>query len=174
QGGDVGAQIDIYKRGLAAMPGSQELALLLGTAYERSGRIDDAINAYEEILAENPELPAVANNLAALLADYRTDDASYERALGLAIQFKDSDNAAFLDTLGWVYYRLGEYDEAVTYLKQSVDKAGQVPILRYHLGMAYMAAGDNDKAKAELEAALEDPEIDFTGVDEAKEALAKL
>jgi tetratricopeptide (TPR) repeat protein len=174
QGGDVGAQIDIYKRGLAAMPGSQELALLLGTAYERSGRIEDAITAYEDILAETPDLPAVANNLAALLADYRTDRASLERALEWSIQFKDSDNPAFLDTLGWVYYRLGDYKEALPYLKQAVDKAGQVPVLRYHLGMAYLAAGNTVNAKEELEAALADPETDFTGVDEAKAALEKL
>ncbi len=174
QGGDVGAQIDIYKRGLAAMPGSQELALLLGTAYERSGRIDDAITAYEEILEVYPESPAVANNLAALIADYRTDKESLEKALQLAMQFEDSDNAAFIDTLGWVYYRLGNYSEAVLYLEKAVDAAGQVPVLRYHLGMAYKAAGKPASAKKQLEEALEDEDTSFTGVEDARAALAEL
>jgi tetratricopeptide (TPR) repeat protein len=174
QGGDVGAQIDIYKRGLAAMPGSQEMALLLGTAYERSGRIDEAIAAYEEILAVTPELPAVANNLAALIADYRTDEASLNQALDLALQFKDSDNPAFLDTLGWVYYRLGEFDEAVPYLEKSVAAAESVSVLRYHLGMAYIAVGKTMSGKKELEAALANEDATFTGVEEARAALAEL
>jgi len=174
QGGDVGAQIDIYKRGLVAMPGSQEMALLLGTAYERSGRIDDAIAAYEEILEVYPESPAVANNLAALIADYRTDDDSLEKALQLAMQFEDSDNPAFLDTLGWVYYRLGDYSEAVPYLEKAVDAAGQVPVLRYHLGMAYKAAGKTASAKTQLEEALADKNTSFTGIEDARAALVEL
>jgi tetratricopeptide (TPR) repeat protein len=174
QEGDVGAQIDIYKRGLNAMPGSQEMALLLGTAYERSGRIDDAIAAYEEILAVDPDLPAVANNLAALLADYRTDDASLEKALELASQFEDSDNPAFLDTLGWVHYRLGDYDAAIPYLEKSVEAAGKVPVLRYHLGMAYKAVGRSADAKEQLSLALANENADFTGIEDARAAFAEL
>ena len=174
QDGDVGAQIDIYKRGLTAMPGNQEMALLLGTAYERSGRIDDAIAAYEEILEVNPESLAVANNLAALIADYRTDDESLDQALQLALQFEDSDNPAFLDTLGWVYYRLGDYDAAIPYLEQSVDTAGQVPVLRYHLGMAYKAAGKPAEAKEQLTQALANKDADFAGIEDAKAALDEL
>jgi tetratricopeptide (TPR) repeat protein len=174
QDGNVGAQIDIYKRGLNAMPGSQEMALLLGTAYERSGRIDEAIAAYEEILAVDPELPAVANNLAALLADYRTDDASFEKALKLASQFEDSNNPAFLDTLGWVYYRLGDFDEAIPYLEQSVEAAGKVAVLRYHLGMAYKAVGRSADAKEQLAIALANENADFTGIEDARAAFAEL
>jgi tetratricopeptide (TPR) repeat protein len=147
---------------------------LLGTAYERSGRIDDAIAAYEEILAVTPELPAVANNLAALIADYRTDEASLNQALDLALQFKDSDNPAFLDTLGWVYYRLGDFEEAVPYLEKSVEAAGSVSVLRYHLGMAYIAVGKTMSGKKELEAALANEDATFTGVEEARAALAEL
>lgn len=174
QGDDIGAQIDIYRRGLEAMPGNQEMALLLGTAYERSGRIDDAIKAYEEILEVNPELPAVANNLAALLADYRDDTESFERALELSLQFENSSNPAYLDTLGWVYYRLGRYEEAVPLLEQAVEAAPAVAILRYHLGMAYLKVNKPTLAKSELEKALENEDIDFTGVEDAREALAEL
>lgn len=174
QGGDINAQIDIYKRGLDAMPGNQEMALLLGTAYERSGQVDDAIAAYEEILTVNPDAVAVANNLAALLADYRKDEASLQRALELSAQFENSDNPAFLDTLGWVYYRLGEYEKAVPLLKKSVDAAPRVPVLRYHLGMAYIATGKPTLGKRELEQALENEDVDFTGIEDARAALSEL
>ena len=174
QSGNVASQIDTYKRGLEAVPESQELVLLLGTAYERSGEIEEAIVSYEKALAVNPESPAVANNLAALLADYRTDTKSLEQALELANQFKDSDNPAFLDTLGWVHYRLGNYSEAVPFMEKAVAAAGQVPVLRYHLGMGYIAIEKPILAREQLELALANKDANFTGVDDARSALSKL
>lgn len=175
QGDDVSAQIDIYERGLEAVPDSQELALLLGTALERDGRVEDAIAAYEKALDANENLPAVANNLAALLADYRSDRASFERAYELAAQFEKSDNPAFIDTLGWVYYRLGETQKALPLLEKAVDTAGQIPVLRYHLGMAYYANGQQARAREELEKAISDAgERSFTGIEDARQTLQSL
>jgi tetratricopeptide (TPR) repeat protein len=174
QAGDLSAQIGTYRRGLEAMPDSQELVLLLGTAYEKNDQIDEAIAAYEEALKVKPDSPAVANNLAALLADYRTDTDSFRRALALVEQFSTSDNPAFLDTLGWVYYRLGDYENALPLLEKSVEAAPQVPVLRYHLGMAYLALDKTTMAKEQLENALANENAEFTGIDDARKALAGL
>ena len=174
QQGDISSQIDTYKRGLEAVPESQELVLLLGTAYERSGQVEEAIASYENALEANPDSLAVANNLAALLADNRSDTKSLEYALELASQFSNSDNPAFLDTLGWVHYRLGNYSEALPLMEKAVEAAGQVAVLRYHLGMGYFAAAKPDLAKEQLEIALSGGNVDFTGVDEARATLSKL
>jgi Flp pilus assembly protein TadD len=172
QSGDIVAQISTYKRGLEAMPGSQELVLLLGTAYEKNGQIEEAIAAYEAALRTKPDSPAVANNLASLLADYRTDKDSLRRALALADQFRNSSNPAFLDTLGWIHYRLGEFKEATPLLKKAVEGAPQIPVLQYHLGMAYLAENKKSMAKEHLEIALKDENVSFTGIDDARKALA--
>ena len=140
----------------------------------RLDKIEDAIESYEEALRANPDLPAVANNLAALLADYRSDSSSLERALELASQFNKSENPAFVDTLGWVYYRLGNYEEAIPLLEKAVGAAGQAAVLRYHLGMAYLANGNKEKAREHLEIALADADVEFTGVEDARKALATL
>lgn len=174
QSGDLSAQIGTYRRGLEAMPGSQELALLLGTAYEKNGQIEEAIAAYDEALKAKPDSPAVANNLASLLADYRNDTDSLRRAFGLAEQFRASNNPAFIDTLGWVYYRLGDYKNAVPLLEKAVEGAPQIPVLRYHLGMAYLAVDKPEMAKEQLEISLTDKDATFTGVEEARKALADL
>lgn len=168
------AQIDIYKRGLEAMPESQELALLLGSAYERTGKYEQAITAYEQVLRSNPEMEVIANNLAALLADHRSDRASFERALELSQGFEDTTNPAFADTLGWVYYRLGEFDKAQPLLELAVGSAGTVPVLRYHLGMNYLAQGKPSLAREQLRLALENPDVDFPGRDEAAARLAEI
>ncbi len=53
-----------------------------------------------------------------------------------------------LDTLGWAHYRAGQYTEAVSVLERVVAKAGQFAVFRYHLGMAYLAAGNTVGAQA--------------------------
>ena len=115
-----------------------------------------------------------ANNLAALLLDQSDDPADFERALELAKRFSDSEQPALVDTLGWAYYRNGDYAAAVRYLEVANDGADSVAILRYHLGMAYMKSNNLVRAREQLERALELARADFVGIEEAREALAEL
>jgi predicted Zn-dependent protease len=108
-----------------------------------------------------------------LLVSYRTDAASLARARELAARLEGSDNAAFLDTLGWVQYRQGETDAALANLTKAVDKTPDAAIMQYHLGMAYYAKGDTARAKDHLQKSLAG-DTKFPGVDEARATLAKL
>ena len=78
-----------------------------------------------------------------------------------------------MDTLGWAYYRNGDYPNAIIYLEKTVAAASDVPMLRYHLGMAYAAVKKNDKAKAELTKAV-DSKNTYPGLEEARAALKRL
>ena len=80
----------------------------------------------------------------------------------------------FLDTLGWVHYRLGNVSQAVELLERAVAGAGELPQLRYHLGMAYFAAEQHTEAKRELQAAVDDGEASYVGIEQARETLARL
>ena len=167
-------RIAVYQRALKAVPKNVELNMLLATEYEQGNRFEDAAKVYEAVLKIAPEYPPGINNMAALLLDRRTDKASYSRALELAKKLATSDNPAMLDTLGWAHYRTGQYPEAVGVLERVVAKAGQFPIFRYHLGMAYLAAGNTVGAKQELTQAVEKVEGDYPGLAEARAALEKL
>jgi len=171
---DSEAQIELYQRGLEAAPNNQQMALLLGSAYERGGEFEKAIATYEEALVASPDMPIVANNLAALLADYRQDQASFNRALEVARQLEAAEEPALLDTLGWVYYRLGEHDKAQRLLEKAVEDAPGVPVLNYHLGMNYLAQNKQQLAIEQLQAATENPDADYSGRDVAVKALAEL
>ena len=164
----------IYKEGLEAVPGSPELSLLLASQYERQQRIEESISLYEAMLANNPDNLLATNNMAALLLDFRDDAASHEQALQLARKLEATEQPVFLDTLGWAYYRTGDYGRAVRVLERAVAGAGQVPVLRYHLGMAYAANNNPVGAKQELNQALEEARADFTGIDEARAKLEEL
>jgi Tfp pilus assembly protein PilF len=79
-----------------------------------------------------------------------------------------------MDTVGWVYHRSGDTDRAVSYLERAVAATTDIPPLNYHLGMAYLAAGNRVGARQELEKATRSADADFTGIEEAREALATL
>jgi tetratricopeptide (TPR) repeat protein len=49
----------------------------------------------------------------------------------------EPNNGAYLDSLGWVYYRLGRYEEAVRYLERAAEKVAGDPVVHDHLGDAY-------------------------------------
>ncbi len=59
-------------------------------------------------------------------------------------------------------------------LERVVGKAGQFPVFRYHLGMAYLKAGNTVGAKQELQKAVDKVEGDYPGLAEARTTLATL
>ena len=92
----------------------------------------------------------VANNLASLLADYRTDKASLERANSLALLLKKSEVPQFKDTLGWVSYQRQDYRAALPLLEDAVKALPNLAMVRYHLGMTYLATGQDEKASEQF------------------------
>ena len=83
------------------------------------------------------------------------------------------DVPAATDTLGWVYYKKRQPDLAISALTRSVEREPRNPVYRYHLGLAYRLAGDNDRARSALERALE-LKPDFAGAADARQQLAQL
>jgi tetratricopeptide (TPR) repeat protein len=164
----------VVDRGLAIASDNNELLLLRANIREREQRYAEAIDLYEEVLRDNASLDIAANNYIALVADHRSDPASLAKARAYAERFEGTRNPVFQDTVGWLYYRLGEFATARSLLEQAVGRAGQLPQLRYHLGMTYYKLDQLDLARRELEAALESANTSFTGIEEARETLARL
>jgi Flp pilus assembly protein TadD len=107
------------------------------------------------------------------ILDHRSDPASYQRALELARKIESSNDPLLLDTVGWAYYRAGEVAQAVSILERVVAKEDRVPVYHYHLGMAYLAMGNQVGAQQQLEQAVRG-EAQYVGIDEARAALARL
>lgn len=146
--------LKVVEQGLSAAPGDFSLRLTQAAVLELSGRFDEAIGLYEQLLKERPNADVVANNLASLLSDHRTDKASLSRAHDLAQRFRRSEIPQFKDTLGWTSYKLGKTDEAVQLIEDASKKMPELPVFRYHLGMSYLAVNKKDAARKELETAL--------------------
>jgi tetratricopeptide (TPR) repeat protein len=166
--------VQVIQAGLKVNPDSEELHMLLASAYSTQGQIDPAITAYDGALRLNPRNVLAANNLAVLLVDYKADPQNLQKAFALSRNFeKDAPHPLFLDTLGWVRFKMGQQDEALRLMKDAVAKLPEVPTLNYHLGMAYYQSGKTAEARAHLSKALKSAEA-FQGRQEAEQILSQM
>ena len=164
-------------QGLSKAPDNPDLLWAKASYLERANDVEGAIAIYERLYEDNSESPVIANNLASLLATYRTDEASLERAYTVARRLRGTDVPPFQDTFGWIQFRRGEVEDAVTYLEPAADALGGDPIVQYHLGRAYEELGQTAEAQAQYEAALElavegDPRPQIADAAKRRDALA--
>ena len=136
----------IIRVGLKQQPDSFALRLALAGLLEIKGEHEPAIAEYESMLKEQPGSLIIANNLASLLADHRTDKDSLEQANTLALMLKRSNIPQFKDTLGWISYRRQDYRTAIPLLEEAAKALPNLAIVRYHLGMTYLATAQDQKA----------------------------
>ena len=171
---DVSGAIEKYRAALKVAPTQPRVVTELAGLYESQGRIDEAIASYEALYKTDPAGQRLAaNNLAMLLVTYKTDKVSLDRARALTVGFATSDNASFLDTVGWVRFKRREYKDAVVVLERAADRSPDSKVIRYHLGMAELRTGEREHARTNLESALSGAG-DFAGSEEARSALASL
>jgi tetratricopeptide (TPR) repeat protein len=137
------------RAGLRELPGSAPLRLAEANILELKGDIDAAIEQYEILLKEQPGSLVIANNLASLLSEHRADKASLQRAHTIAKRLAKSHIPQFKDTLGWIGHLSGD-QTATSLLEEAAAELPNDPLVRYHLAMSYLAAGEDAKAKAEL------------------------
>jgi tetratricopeptide (TPR) repeat protein len=135
-------------------PHDSEVAwLLLGAVYERQKLFDKAEDEFKKALDVNPRNAQVLNYYGYMLADrgVRLDEAHglIQRAVLL-----EPHNGAYLDSLGWVYFKQNKLDEAETTLRKAVDREPHDPTIRSHLGDVYARQGHPDLAAAEWEKSL--------------------
>ena len=161
------------EKGIEATNGAPLLVTGLASYLERTGNLDSAIKQYRKVLVDTPESALATNNLAMLLIEYKEDEASRLEAKGLAQKLEGSNNAAYLDTVGWIAFKFGEHERAVEFLEKAVEKSPDAAVMQFHLGMAYLAQGNEVSAKNHLERAV-NSNVEFKGLDEAKIALGKM
>jgi tetratricopeptide (TPR) repeat protein len=127
--------------------------LLLGAVYERQKQFDKAEEEFKKALEVNPRNAQVLNYYGYMLADrgVRLDEAHglIQRAVLL-----EPHNGAYLDSLGWVYFKENKFQDAEVTLRKAVEREPHDPTIRSHLGDVYARQGRLDSAVAEWEKSL--------------------
>jgi len=151
--GDERGALAALENGVETIPENNALSIHLASGYEMAGNYEKAREHYEKVLERDPSIDVVANNLASLLSDRFSSPENLERALTIANRFKNSDQPYFLDTYGWVNYKLGNYELARPALEKAVKNAADVPVFHYHLGRLYQSLEMNTESQEAFEKA---------------------
>ena len=128
---------------------------LRGSTYEREKKYDQAEAEFKKILAANPQSAATLNYLGYMNADR---DVRLEESLNYiktAVSLEPT-NGAYLDSLGWAYFKLGKYDLAEETLNKASLRMGSDPTVQDHLGDLYQKTGRLKLAAAHWERAVEE------------------
>jgi tetratricopeptide (TPR) repeat protein len=124
-----------------------------GVILQSQGQIAQARARFEKVLAIDPRAPVAANNLAWLQVE-AGENLDVALQLAQAAVSAAPDAPEITDTLGWIYYKKNLPLLAIPQFERSVSKAPQNTTFHYHLGLAYLQAGDANRGRASLQRAL--------------------
>lgn len=145
--------IDAYKKILNLSAQDPEAHFYLGTIYYEQKKIKETIAEFKEALRLRPDYLEALNSLAYLYAEegIKLDEA--EAMIKKALEI-DSGNGAYVDTLGWIYFKKGKIDEAIKQLEDA-RRLLDDPVIINHLGDAYLRKGLAEQAKEQWQKSLE-------------------
>jgi tetratricopeptide (TPR) repeat protein len=141
---------------LSPQPDDQKRAVfILGSIYEREKKYDLAEQQFKKVLAEDPLNSDAANYLGYMLADRGVRLEESVKYIEKALE-TDPNNGAYLDSLGWAYYKMNKLDLAELNLEKAVRRISDDPTIHEHLGHVYLQEGKKRQAQQEWERALEE------------------
>jgi tetratricopeptide (TPR) repeat protein len=165
-----GDSIPLLEDLLADDPGAVQAMFMLGAAYERTGQLPEAVGVFQDLIAREPDFHLALNYLGYMWADHGENLGEALELIERALEL-DPDNAAYLDSLGWVYHRLGRHREALGELAKAAAAVPDDATIQEHLGDVHRALGDVEEARAAYRRAVE---LEDENLREVRRKLAEL
>jgi Flp pilus assembly protein TadD len=113
--------------------------------YDKSNKKEASMEAMRKVISLDPKHANALNYLGYTYADLGQNLDEAERLIKEALKYKPNDGY-ITDSLGWVYYKKGEFDKALIYLKKAVELVPDDPIMLEHIGDAYLKLNDRRNA----------------------------
>jgi len=145
-------------RAVELRPDIKDFYVLKGLLHDRLGDTQKAMDTYEigiKIKSPNNQAdPTLLNNFGYLLAKQNQD---LDKALDMAKKavLAEPENSSFLDTIGWIYFKLGKYEDALNYIHKSINLEPDNAEVLDHLGDVYEKLDQMSKAVEFWQKALE-------------------
>jgi len=140
--------IEAMKAGLLHLPDHPDLLYFKGLLLEEAGRPDEALAAMQHLLLVQPDHADALNFVGYSLAERGVRYNEAEAMIRKALRLKP-DEGYIIDSLGWLYYRKGEYVKASTWLALAVMIEPDEPEVLLHLALALKAQGGREVQLAE-------------------------
>ncbi len=135
------------------LPGDWRFYYVRGIAYERNKEWPKAEADFKKALELRPDQPQVLNYLGYSWVDQGVNLVEALQMIEKAVAAAPNDGY-IIDSLGWAYYRLGRYEDAVETLEQAVMLKPNDPEINDHLGDAYWRAGRKLEARFQYNVAV--------------------
>ncbi|MFH1653003.1 MAG: tetratricopeptide repeat protein [Pseudomonadota bacterium] len=131
----------ILEDGHKALPKDEKILFWLGLIYERMGNRELALQKMKAVLKLNPENPDALNYIGYTYADMGIN---LDEALELTVQalMLKPDSPYIMDSIAWVYIKMGKLDEATSYLEKAVQKSPDEVVIMGHMGELKYLRGD--------------------------------
>jgi predicted Zn-dependent protease len=153
--GDMAKALDAADKLSENQEEKESVWFMRGAMFERQKNLDAAEKEFRKVLTAEPDHASALNYMGFMLAD---KNLRLNEALGYIQKAVDKEpyNGAFLDSLGWVYYRMGRIPEAEDYLRRAVVRTPHDPSLHDHLGEVLLKASKTKEAVAQWELSLKE------------------
>jgi len=128
----------------------------IGGILEKQKRIGEAADAFRQVLRINPGDAQAANYLGYMWTEAGMMLDSAKILIETALK-KDPKNGAYLDSYAWVFYKMGNYEEALHYMNKALEQDGtrDDPVPYEHLGDIYFKLGDYKSAESAYKRSLD-------------------
>lgn len=137
--------LSLVSAGLEIEPDNPGLLYERGVIYDRMGDTDAAMAQMAEVIRLDPDHADALNYIGYTYAEKGIDLEEAERFIIKALNIKP-DNGYIIDSLGWVYYQKGRFEEALVHLERAAELVPEDPIILEHLGDVYMKLSQPEKA----------------------------
>ncbi len=148
------AAVRIAREACAKFPESTEALFRLGSSLERAGDPAEAEKVFLKLLALRPNDSATLNYLGYMWADQGVQLERAKEMLEKAVA-REPRNAAYLDSLGWAYFRLGQLQRRRKNLREAYRREPGDPTIEEHIGDLEARQGNLEGAIRHWEKALE-------------------
>jgi len=142
--------IDVLEKALTNNPKNVELLYQTGVLYEKIGDTERALKYMEDVLEVDPEHANALNFIGYSWADKEINLDKAEEMIKKALE-KKPDDGYIIDSLGWVYFKRGEYEKALIEIDKAYQKLPNDPTIAEHLGDVYAILKNYAKAKEHYE-----------------------
>jgi len=143
----------IFEQAAALFPDSDELFFEYGLFLEQSGDQTGAMDKTRHALELNPKNAAALNYVGYTWADKGVNLEQALKYIEQAVALRPEDGF-IRDSLGWVYFRLGDIDRAIKELERALELVDDDGVIHEHLGDVYQQAGKSAQALMQYEKAL--------------------
>jgi tetratricopeptide (TPR) repeat protein len=136
---------EVYAQGMELFPDNVSLLYSYGIFLEKIKEQEQAMAIMQQVLNLEPDNAAALNYVGYTWADKNVHLEKAYEYIRKAVDLMPQDGY-IRDSLGWVYFKMGDTEQAIVELEKALEMVDSDPVIYEHLGDAYLHKGDEQKA----------------------------